>query len=248
MQSRMTRLAGLWLLAAATTLATSFAATQATARDLPRVKPEAVGMSGPRLARVGAWLKAETAAGRIPGAVVLVARDGKVVYQESIGKLDPQKPDPMPADADLPHLFHDQADHHRGGDDPGGGGKLTLEAPVARYIPEFAKMQVGVEKTDAAGNKTLRTGAGTPPDHRAGPDAPYLWAHLRLFRQLAGEKGLCRRPHRRRRRHHQRGVRQEDRHHAAALPARQHLGLQLFDRRARAGGRGSGRQRVCSPS
>ena len=34
-------------------------------------------------------------------------------------------------------------------------GKLVLEAPVARYIPAFADVKVGVEKTDADGGKTL---------------------------------------------------------------------------------------------
>src|SRR4029434_1422515 len=34
-------------------------------------------------------------------------------------------------------------------------GKLTLDQPVSRYIPALGKLKVGVEKTDAAGNKTL---------------------------------------------------------------------------------------------
>jgi CubicO group peptidase (beta-lactamase class C family) len=34
-------------------------------------------------------------------------------------------------------------------------GKLLLEAPVSRYIPSYANLKVGVERTDAAGNKTL---------------------------------------------------------------------------------------------
>jgi CubicO group peptidase (beta-lactamase class C family) len=147
MKTAMIRFAG--------TLALALATSLAIARDLPRAKPETVGMSGPRLAKVGAWLKAETDAGRIPGAVVLVARDGKVVYQETIGKLDAQKPLPMPADAIFRIYSMTKPITTVAAMILVEEGRLTLDAPVSRFIPEFAKMQVGVEKTDAAGGKSL---------------------------------------------------------------------------------------------
>src|SRR6476646_7256192 len=46
---------------------------------LPRAKPEDVGLSSERLARIGETLKADIAAGRIPGAVIAIARHGKMV-------------------------------------------------------------------------------------------------------------------------------------------------------------------------
>ena len=136
-------------------LALAAAASLATARDLPVVKPESVGMSGERLARIGTWLKAEVAAGKIPGAVVLVARDGKVAYQETIGKLDPQKGTPMTSDAIFRIYSMTKPITTVAAMILVEEGRLTLDAPVSRFIPEFAKMQVGVEKTDAAGAKTL---------------------------------------------------------------------------------------------
>ena len=42
-------------------------------------------------------------------------------------------------------------------------GKLLLEAPVARYIPAFANVRVGVEKVDANGNKSLELVAPRRP-------------------------------------------------------------------------------------
>jgi CubicO group peptidase (beta-lactamase class C family) len=42
-------------------------------------------------------------------------------------------------------------------------GSLLLEAPVSRYIPAFAKVQVGVEKTDAQGRKSLELVAPRRP-------------------------------------------------------------------------------------
>ena len=131
------------------------AASSSLARDLPQAKPEVAGMSTVRLARVGAWLKAEVAAGKIPGAVVLVARDGKVVYQETVGKLDPQKDAPMTTDAIFRIYSMTKPITTVAAMLLVEEGRLTLDAPVSRYIPEFAKMQVGTEKTDAAGVKSL---------------------------------------------------------------------------------------------
>ena len=62
------------------------APAHAQVRDLPRAKPEAVGMSGERLARITATLSADVEAKKIPGAIILVARHGKVVLYDVSGK------------------------------------------------------------------------------------------------------------------------------------------------------------------
>lgn len=49
------------------------------ADPLPRAKPESVGMSSGRIARITEVLKAEVDKGRLPGTVVAVARKGKLV-------------------------------------------------------------------------------------------------------------------------------------------------------------------------
>ena len=76
-----------------------FAATAFAADPLPRAKPEAVGMSSVRLARIGAALKSDVDKGRLPGAVVAIARRGKLVYFEAAGFLDKDAGVPMPKDA-----------------------------------------------------------------------------------------------------------------------------------------------------
>ena len=58
------------------------------AADLPTAKPEEVGLSSARLARIAEVLKADVERGRIPGAVVLVARNGRVAYFEAVGFRD----------------------------------------------------------------------------------------------------------------------------------------------------------------
>ena len=55
---------------------------------LPRAKPEDVGLSSERLARIGETLKADIDAGRIPGAVIAIARRGKLVALDAYGWRD----------------------------------------------------------------------------------------------------------------------------------------------------------------
>ncbi len=74
-------------------------------------KPEDVGLSSTQLKRLEAATQKHVDDGLVPGAVMLVARRGKVAWVSTLGKRDPAaSPDPMKADLDLPHLFHDQAD------------------------------------------------------------------------------------------------------------------------------------------
>lgn len=81
---RNSRFAALWL-------ALSFA-TLAAAQPLPLAKPETVGMSSQRLAKIAPALKKEVDDGSFRGAVVMVARKGKLVYQEAVGMQTPTKP------------------------------------------------------------------------------------------------------------------------------------------------------------
>src|SRR2546427_567272 len=55
---------------------------------LPSAKPEQVGLSSERLARVTQVLKAEIAKGQDPGAVVLVAGKGRTASFEGLGRRD----------------------------------------------------------------------------------------------------------------------------------------------------------------
>ena len=72
------------ILGAAALLHTSLAWSQA----LPIASPESVGMSGPRLEKISAAMQAEVDSKRLPGAVVMVARKGKLVYSKAFGSLN----------------------------------------------------------------------------------------------------------------------------------------------------------------
>ena len=119
----------------------------AWAQPLPTAKPEQVGMSSERLARLGPALKAQIANDRFPGAVVLVARKGKVVYFETVGQRDPATGAPMTKDAifrlySMTKPFTSVAAMVLVEE-----GKLLLADPVSKYFPELANPQVALKET-----------------------------------------------------------------------------------------------------
>ena len=158
MDYRKILVASLWLALAAFT-----APAQAQVRDLPRAKPEAVGMSSARLARIKATLAADVEAKKIPGAVVLVARHGKVVMYDTVGKIDPAGSAPMTKDAIFRIYSMTKPITTVTAMTMVEEGRLQLSDPVSKYIPAFAKMQVGVEKTDASGKAVLELAPARRP-------------------------------------------------------------------------------------
>ena len=68
--------------------AVAFIAAPAWGRGLESGKPEDAGMSSERLAKMGEVFKKEIQEGKIPGAVIMIARKGKVAYHEAFGYQD----------------------------------------------------------------------------------------------------------------------------------------------------------------
>ena len=123
------------------------------AADLPRASGEAEGMSSERLARITATLKADVDAKKIPGAVLLVARHGKVVQYEAIGRVDPDKDAPMGRDGIFRIYSMSKPITTVAAMMLVEDGKLKLDDPVSKYIPSFGDVKVGVEKPDPNGGK-----------------------------------------------------------------------------------------------
>ena len=135
-------------------LATIWLSATASAQGLTSLDPEGAGFSAERLARIAPWYQSQIDAGALPGAVVAVARNGKLAYLRAIGTYDragkiPLKPDAIfwiasmtkPVTSVAAMMLVEE-------------GKLDLAAPVSRYLPELKDMQVGVEKTDPATGKS----------------------------------------------------------------------------------------------
>ncbi len=129
----------------------------ALAQSLPTVSPEKVGLSSERLQRISDRLKADVAANRIPGAVVLVARHGRVAWFDAVGKLDPSRDVAMPRDGIFRIYSMTKPVTTVAAMMLVEDGRLKLDDPVAQYLPEFANMKVGVEKPGADGKPVLET-------------------------------------------------------------------------------------------
>lgn len=141
-----------------TAIALLLLAAPALAADpLPRVKPEAVGLSSARLERIGAALKADVAAGRMPGAVVAIARRGKLAYFEAVGFRDKATGAPMTTDAIFSIASMTKPMTTVGALTLTEEAWLLLNDPVGKYLPPLANRQVAVLRTDAAGKTTIET-------------------------------------------------------------------------------------------
>lgn len=128
----------------------------AGASGLPTAKPEEVGLSSTRLERIGRTLREDVERGRIPGAVVLVARKGRVAYLEAVGFRDKAAGVPMKADdifrlASMTKPMASVATMILYEE-----GKLFLSDPVSKYVPAFANRTVGVERVPAQREMTVQ--------------------------------------------------------------------------------------------
>ena len=109
---------------------------------LPRAKPEDVGMSSGRLARIATTLNADVEHGRIPGAVIAVARKGKLVYFEAFGWRDKAAGVKMTTDTIFSIASMTKPMVTVGALMLVEEGGLSVDDPVSKYLPQFATMQV----------------------------------------------------------------------------------------------------------
>jgi CubicO group peptidase (beta-lactamase class C family) len=114
-------------------------------------RPEEVGLSSARLASLGDALRERIEAGHLPGAVALVARDGRVAWHEALGRRDPAADDPMRTDAVFRIYSMTKPLVSVGAMMLVEEGRLLLGDPVGRHLPELATM--GVAKPDGAGTE-----------------------------------------------------------------------------------------------
>ena len=129
-------------------VAVAIALPALAADPLPRATPESVGMSSERLARIGAALRADIDKGRIPGAVVAIARKGKLVYFEAFGYLDKAAGTKMTTDAIFNIASMTKPMVTAGALMLYEEGRLPIDDPLSNYLPQFAKMRVAVMSPD----------------------------------------------------------------------------------------------------
>src|SRR5437879_10257717 len=131
-------------------LVLAFCAWSLGAQPLPVAKPEQVGMSAPRLAKIGEALKKEVADGSFRGAVVMVARKGKLVYQDAVGMQTASAkmtPEAIFRIYSMTKTLVSVAAMMLVED-----GVVQLTAPASKYRQRFDKLKARVQGQEGAGD------------------------------------------------------------------------------------------------
>lgn len=120
------------------------AQTKSLQKSLPLMegRPESVGMSPERLARIDAMCQEAVAEGQVPGMVALVARKGKIVFHNAYGMADNEAGEAMKKDAIFRIASQTKAITSTAVMMLWEEGKFQLDDPVSKYIPEFKDAQV----------------------------------------------------------------------------------------------------------
>lgn len=109
-------------------------------------RAEEVGFSSARLERVHRQMQSDVESGRIPGAVLLIARRGKVASFMPIGFEERRSKTPMRTDCIFRIASMSKPMTSVAAMILAEEGKLDIGAPVAQYLPEFKDVTVGIEK------------------------------------------------------------------------------------------------------
>ncbi len=122
-------------------------------------KPEELGISTSRLGRIKTWMQGYVDDGKLPGAITLVARHGKIVFCETMGYGDLENKKPLALDSIL--RFYSMSKpitavaimmlYEK--------GLLQLDDPLSNYVPAFKDMQV---YQSGSGDNMTTAPAATP--------------------------------------------------------------------------------------
>jgi CubicO group peptidase (beta-lactamase class C family) len=128
-----------------------------TGLGLPRAeRPEQVGLSSERLDRITATITADVERGAIPGAVLAIARAGRIGYAEAIGYRDKEAGAKMQLDSIFRIASMTKPLTSVAAMILAEEGQLDIGAPVADYIPAFKDMTVGAERAKATRAMTVQ--------------------------------------------------------------------------------------------
>ena len=116
---------------------------------LEHAKPRKVGLSEEGLDRLGHVLQREVGDGRIPGAVALIAREGRIGYLEAFGRRAPGSEDAMAPDSIFRIYSMTKPIVSVAIMQMVEEGRIFLADPVAKFIPAFSTIKVGVERNGA---------------------------------------------------------------------------------------------------
>src|SRR5688572_1423321 len=127
----------------------------ATTPSLVKGTPQSVGLAGSRLARITATFKKETDEKRLPGAVVMVARKGKLVYAEAFGLQDPKGTAPMRTDTIFRIYSMTKPLVSVAAMLLVEDGVVQLTDPVSKFIPSLKEVKVSAASGDVAPERAM---------------------------------------------------------------------------------------------
>lgn len=113
-----------------------------TSPALSEAAPTTEGMSEERLARIDKMLQEAIEQKEIPGAVALIARDGKIVYYKAFGRADAQSERALQKDDIFRIASQTKAITSTAVMMLWEEGKFQLDDPISKYIPEFKNAEV----------------------------------------------------------------------------------------------------------
>ena len=115
------------------------------------------GLSTDRLAALDRRFQAGVEAGEIPGAVVMIARNGHLIYERAFGFASRADRTPMTTGTLFRLASMTKPVTSVATMQLAEQGRLTLHEPVATYLPELKGLKVAVEVTDPATGKRQLT-------------------------------------------------------------------------------------------
>ena len=119
-----------------------------SAQTVPRATPDEVCLSAERLGRIDRAVQDSIKRNEIAGGVALVARRGKVAYLRSFGMMDREAKKPMARDTIFRIASMTKAITSTAVMILVEEGRLGLNDPVSKYLPEFKEMKVLVPSED----------------------------------------------------------------------------------------------------
>ena len=106
-------------------------------QELPTATPEEVGVSSEKVGELSKFMQSLVDDGRIAGGVTMMARHGKVIHLTAVGMADREAGMPMATDAIFRIASMTKPITSAAIMMLWEQGKLGLDDPVSKYIPEF---------------------------------------------------------------------------------------------------------------
>ena len=130
-------------------------ATAPAASPIASAPPESAGMSAARLTRLTIAFQKEIADKKLPGAVMMVARKGKLVYAAALGVRDPKGADPMRPDTIFRIYSMTKPMVSVAAMILVENGTIQLMDPVSKWLPAFKDTTVSIGSGDVAAQRAM---------------------------------------------------------------------------------------------